>query len=137
MSFTSYTQDFDSEHEQHVYVTDNSDYATGVVGRIRLLSLIDFVADSGGGTESALGMLAPKYLDLQTGKITTEPTPESIFIGIGGASGCVVVGDVELCYKKLDDVLDWETLQNLLTAFKLIEDRVKTWSDIIKTILFE
>jgi len=104
-----------------------------------------FGTDSSRGKELGYVPLAPKYLDLQTGKITTTPTQQSVLIGVGGVSGCVAVGDVTLCYKKLDDTLDWETLLNLLTAFKLIDDRVGAWLDlvnkrmpnIINKILFE
>lgn len=93
--------------------------------------------DHGRGEETSVAKLAPKYFDLQTWKITTTPTSLSVYIGIGGVSGCVVVAGVKLCYKKLGDVLDWETLQNLLEAFKRIDDKVKTWIDIINEILSE
>ncbi len=87
--------------------------------------------DSGRGAEPGSVSLSPKYLDLQTGKIVTTPTPQSVYIGIGGISGCVVVAGVTLCYKKLGDILDWETLRDLLTAFKLIDDGVRELLDII------
>jgi hypothetical protein len=105
-----------------------------------------FDTDNSRGDELGYVPLAPKYFDLETGKITTTPTPQSVFIGIGGISGCVVVvGRVVLCYKKLDDILDWETLQDLLTAFRHIDNKVRAWldltnkrlPDIINEILFE
>jgi hypothetical protein len=92
-------------------------------------------ADKGGGAEPGFGVLVPKYLDLQTGKVTTEPTSQSVFIGIGIIGGCIVVGDVTLCYKKLGDVLDWETLRDLLIALKQIDDRMRVWLDIINEYL--
>ena len=131
------TRDSARGREQYMRITYSSDYTAGVDRHVRILSWIGPVADSISGTESGFAVLAPKYLDLQTGKTTTEPTPESVLIGIGGVSGCVDVGGAILCYKKLGDVLDWETLQNLLTAFKLIEDRAWTWSDTIKKILLK
>ncbi|MFZ8808662.1 MAG: hypothetical protein ACO2PN_11235 [Pyrobaculum sp.] len=108
-----------------------------------LIRVLD--TDSDTGNEPGFASLAPKYLDLETGKITTTPTPQSVFIGIGGVSGCVVVGRVVLCYKKIGDTLDWETLQDLLITFKHIDDRVRAWldlvnerlPDIINRILFE
>jgi hypothetical protein len=87
--------------------------------------------DSGKGDELSYALLAPKYFDLQTGKITTTPTPQSVFIGICGISGCVTVGYVVLCYKKLGDTLDWETLRDLLIAFKHIDDRARSLMDIV------
>ncbi len=51
------------------------------------------------------------------------------------ADGCVDVGDVSLCYKKVGDRLDWETLQNILTALKQIDDRVMEWVNKIERAL--
>ncbi len=87
--------------------------------------------DDGSGEEFSFGVLAPKYFDLQTGKVTTEPTPSSVPIGIGGIAGCVVVANVKLCYKRFGDRLDWETLRNLLTAFQRIDLSVFAWLVII------
>jgi hypothetical protein len=51
------------------------------------------------------------------------------------ADGCVDIGDVSLCYKKVGDRLDWETLQNILVALKQIDDRVNEWINKIKLAL--
>ena len=47
-------------------------------------------------------------------------------------ANCVVIDNVMLCYKKIDDILDWETLQNIYVLLKRIDDRVRKWLDIIK-----
>jgi hypothetical protein len=169
----TYSPDYAVGLDRHIQILLNIDFATGLETIAVLLSQLDraitserlrrkiamrdlsrtvetflirrSVIDSSRGKELGYASLAPKYLDLQTGKTTTEPTQQSVLIGIGGIGGCIAVGDVVLCYKKLGDTLDWETLLNLLTAFKLIDDRVGAWLDlvnkripnIIDKILFE
>jgi hypothetical protein len=169
----TYSPDYAVGAEEYNRILSEIDFATGLETIAVLLSQLDraftserlrrmiamrdlsrtvetflirqFGTDSSRGKELGYVPLAPKYLDLQTGKTTTTPTQQSVLIGVGGVGGCVAVGDVTLCYKKLGDTLDWETLLNLLTAFKLIDDRVGAWldlvnkrmPDIINKILFE
>lgn len=45
---------------------------------------------------------------------------------------CVTVASVTLCYKKIGDLLDYETLQDILNALKEIDDKVKEWANIIE-----
>jgi hypothetical protein len=45
---------------------------------------------------------------------------------------CVAVAGVTLCYKKVGDLLDYETLQNILSALKHIDDKVREWVNIIE-----
>ena len=169
----TYSPDYAFGAEEYNRTLSEIDFATGLETVIVLLSQLDrafvserlhrmiamrdlsrtvetflirqFGTDSSRGKELGYVPLAPKYLDLQTGKITTTPTQQSVLIGVGGVGGCVAVGDVTLCYKKLGDMLDWETLRDLLVAFKHVDDRVGAWLDlvnkripnIINKILFE
>ena len=169
----TYSPDYAIGLDRHIQILPNIDFVTGLETIAVLLPQLDraftserlrrkiamrdlsstveiffmrrLVTDSVRGAEVGFAPLVPKYLDLQTGKTTTEPTQQSVLIGIGGVGGCIVVGDVTLCYKKLGDILDWETLRDLLIAFKHIDDRVRAWldlvnkriPDIINKILFE
>jgi len=151
--------DHASSAEKLARMLSNIDFATGLETVIVLLSQLDrafalerlhkmiamrdlsravemflmrqFGVDSSRGDELSYVPLVPKYFDLQTGKITTTPTPQSVFIGTGGVSGCVAVDRIVLCYKKLGDILEWETLQNLLFAFRHIDGRVRAWLDLV------
>jgi hypothetical protein len=150
-AFVIHTRDYANGTDGHTLIRSDVDFIAGLEMSTVLLSQLDrafvsersgvrivetvpihlFDADSGRGVESGFVSLAQKYLDLQTGKITTTPTSQSVFIGLSGISGCIVIGDVKLCYKKIGDVLDWETLQGLLTAFKQIDDRIRKLIDTI------
>jgi hypothetical protein len=56
-------------------------------------------------------------------------------LGEGGVRGCIAVDDVTLCYKKIGDVLDYETLLNLLKAFRDIDEMIEWLVELVKYIL--
>jgi hypothetical protein len=53
-------------------------------------------------------------------------------LSMSSATNCIVVAGVTLCYKNVGDLLDHETLQNILHALKQIDDRARELIKIIE-----
>jgi hypothetical protein len=51
---------------------------------------------------------------------------------MSSADGCIAVANVTLCYKKVGDLLDYETLQNILIALRQIDDKIREWASVIE-----
>lgn len=51
---------------------------------------------------------------------------------MSSAVGCIAVAEVTLCYKRVGDLLDYETLQSILYALKQSDDKVREWANVIE-----
>ena len=93
------------------------------------------LVDSSRGAEVGSDLPSDKYLDLLRDKVTTSPTTNSVYLGEGGIGGCVSADYTTLCYKKIGDRLDYETLLNILKALKEIDDTIELLVEFVKYIL--
>jgi hypothetical protein len=51
---------------------------------------------------------------------------------MSSADNCIAVATVTLCYKNVGDLLDYETLRNILIALRQIDERIRAWANIIE-----
>jgi hypothetical protein len=102
---------------------------------VEFVTLSRTFTDGSRGAEMGSDFVSNKYFDLLTGKLATSPTPSSIILGEGGVRGCVASDYVTLCYKKIGDMLDYETLLNILKALKEIDEMIEILVEIVKYIL--
>ena len=45
---------------------------------------------------------------------------------------CITVAEVTLCYKRVGDLLDYETLLFILYALKHSDDKIREWANVIE-----
>jgi hypothetical protein len=102
---------------------------------VEFITLSRTFTDGSRGVEMGSDFVSAKYFDLLTGKLTTSPTGSSILLGEGGVRGCASADYVTLCYKKIGDVLDYETLLNILKALKEIDETIEILIELVKYIL--
>jgi len=102
---------------------------------VESILLIKPSTDGSRGVEMGSDFVSNKYFDLLSGKVTTSPTPSSIFLGEGGVRGCASADDVTLCYKNIGDMLDYETLLNILKALKEIDETIEELIELVKNML--